>query len=90
MLNNEDALLFIRGERPVKDQKYDLLKHPRVKQTPDGGGPAFQYGALKHAVTAITCFKAEEEVMEQSIEENGAAGPYGVWSEEELNLYFGA
>ena len=28
MLNNKYALLFIRGERPIKDLKYDILKHP--------------------------------------------------------------
>ncbi len=38
MLDNRCALLFIRGERPVKDFKYDVLKHPNVKLTTDGGG----------------------------------------------------
>ena len=28
MLDNRYALLFIRGERPIVDEKYDLMKHP--------------------------------------------------------------
>ena len=33
LLDNNYGLLFIKGERPVKDKKYDLLKHPNIKQT---------------------------------------------------------
>lgn len=36
-LDNDYALLFIRGERPVMDKKYDILKHPYIKLTEDGG-----------------------------------------------------
>lgn len=41
MLDNSDALLFIRGERPVKDKKYDILKHPNIKRTEDGGAAPY-------------------------------------------------
>ena len=41
MLDNSDALLFIRGERPVKDKKYNILKHPNIKETEDGGAPPY-------------------------------------------------
>ena len=44
MLDNRLALLFIRGEPPLMDEKYDLLKHPYVKYTTDGGAPAFTHG----------------------------------------------
>ena len=27
LLDNKYALLFIRGERPIMDEKYDILKH---------------------------------------------------------------
>ncbi|NCC77707.1 MAG: hypothetical protein EOM08_14890, partial [Clostridia bacterium] len=37
LLDNNDALLFVRGERPIIDRKYNLLKHPNVILTPDGG-----------------------------------------------------
>ena len=36
MLSTNDALLFIRGEKPVRDKKYDIKKHPNVRRTADG------------------------------------------------------
>ena len=36
MLPADDALLFIRGEKPVRDKKYDIKKHPNVCRTADG------------------------------------------------------
>ena len=36
LLDNDYALLFIRGERPIFDKKYDILKHPNIKYTKDG------------------------------------------------------
>ncbi len=41
LLDNKYALLFIRGERPIKDLKFDILKHPNVKFTPDGKGKPY-------------------------------------------------
>ena len=38
LLDNADALLFIRGEHPVRDRKYDLLRHPNLAGTVDGAG----------------------------------------------------
>lgn len=43
MLDNDYALLFIRGERPIMDRKYDLLKHPNIKYTEDGGAAPYNY-----------------------------------------------
>lgn len=50
MLDNAKALLFIRGERPVMDDKFDILKHPGVHLTPDGGGKVYVHGTTEHAV----------------------------------------
>ena len=41
MLDNSEALLFIRGERPVKDKKYDIKKHPNIKLSEDGGAAPY-------------------------------------------------
>ena len=41
MLDNKNAIVLIRGEPPVIDQKYDLMKHPNIKLTHSGG--AFPY-----------------------------------------------
>ena len=47
-LDNEYAILFIRGEKPIMDLKYDILKHPNVSLTTDGKGKPF-----KHEETSI-------------------------------------
>ena len=54
MLDNNLALLFIRGEAPLMDEKYDLLKHPNVKYTTDGGAPAYTHGSTEYAVAGLS------------------------------------
>ena len=41
LLDNKNAIVFIRGERPVIDEKYDLMKHPNVQYTEDGGAAPY-------------------------------------------------
>ncbi len=41
MLDNKKAIVLIRGEAPVIDDKYDLMKHPSIKFTADGGAAAY-------------------------------------------------
>lgn len=53
MLDNRYAILFIRGERPVKDLKYDILKHPNVALTADGGGEPYYHGEISEASAFI-------------------------------------
>ena len=43
MLDNDYALLFVRGERAVMDKKYDLLTHPGIRDTEDGGHAPYNY-----------------------------------------------
>lgn len=43
LLDNRKAILFVRGERPMLDDKYNLKKHPNVKWTEDGGSPPYDY-----------------------------------------------
>lgn len=50
LLNNEYALLFIRGELPVMDKKFDIMKHPNIKLTKDGNGISYQHNQIKHAI----------------------------------------
>ena len=49
LLSNDKALLFVRGERPVMDDKYDLLRHPCIRYTEDGGAPPYDYTAAPDA-----------------------------------------
>ena len=53
MLDNRFALLFIRGERPVMDLKYDLMRHPLVRMTDDGNAPSYIHGAALDAKSSI-------------------------------------
>lgn len=46
LLDNDYALLFIRGELPILDKKYNILKHPNVAYTKDGNGQAYQHGKI--------------------------------------------
>lgn len=50
LLDNDYALLFIRGEKPIFDKKYDLLKHPRIKETKDGNAPSYRHGLVKYNI----------------------------------------
>ena len=43
LLDNRKAVLLVRGERPILDEKYDMHKHVNVKYTEDGGAPPYDY-----------------------------------------------
>ncbi len=47
MLDNRYALLFIRGELPVMDEKYDILKHPNIALTEDGAAAPYEHGGTE-------------------------------------------
>ena len=49
LLDNGKCILFIRGERPVVDLKYNLLKHPNIRYTEDGGAAPYDYTAADNA-----------------------------------------
>lgn len=46
LLDNDYALLFIRGELPILDKKYNILKHPKVTFTKDGNGQSYEHGKI--------------------------------------------
>ena len=75
MISNDKALLFIRGEKPVLDSKYDLLKHPNIAMTKDGGMPAYRHGMISHAI---------EDWYDIPVSEK----EYELLAEEEMDAYF--
>lgn len=85
MLDNRYALLFIRGERPVKDLKFDILKHPFVKDTADGDAKPYLHGQDRDAVATIELFYGEPE--EEMMTETGQT-EYELLSEEELQKLY--
>ncbi len=54
MLDNRYALLFIRGELPIMDEKYDILKHPNVSLTTDGSAAPYEHGGTENAVATLS------------------------------------
>ena len=52
-LDNRYALLFIRGERPIMDEKFDILRHKNIRGTADGKAEPFIHGAVTHSVASL-------------------------------------
>ena len=58
LLDNRKAIVFIRGERPVIDEKYDLMKHPNIAFTEDGGAAPYLHSPhcmydMRHYLSTI-------------------------------------
>ena len=86
MLDNRFALLFIRGERPVIDEKFDILRHPNVHSTVDGKGEPFRHGAVTESVAALIF---DKNIDPASLPELAMPdGDYELLSEEDLEALF--
>ncbi|MGN8626896.1 VirD4-like conjugal transfer protein, CD1115 family [Bulleidia sp. HCP3S3_G12] len=75
LLNNDYGLLFIRGELPVMDKKYDLLKHPNINETTDGKQKPYIHGTVRH------CINDWQNILLSDNE-------YELLSDEEMDDYF--
>ena len=86
-LDTKDAILFIRGEDPVLDQKYDLKRHPNIRLTADGkakpyihkpqGTPNYALPDLPYAFKSLDDFDfidMEETEHEESEQEEPLEG----------------
>lgn len=81
MLDNQYAILFIRGERPVLDFKYDILKHPNVALTADGKAGVYKHGEVKSDVATIELISFDEN---QAPETKVAETNYELLSDEDF------
>ena len=81
MLDNQYALLFIRGERPVKDFKFDILKHPNVKLSKDGGAPGYKHGLDKYSVASI---KFNEDAFKEDAKIETGEFDYVLLTDDEI------
>ena len=43
LLDNSNAIIFIRGEKPIMDKKFDILSHTNIKLTEDGGAMPYTH-----------------------------------------------
>ena len=85
MLDNRYALLFIRGERPVMDEKYDILKHPNIALTEDGGAAPYQHGGTENAVATLSFAGAAAETISAP---NEPIPDYELLSDEDIEALF--
>ena len=59
-----ECILFIRGERPVIDLKYNLLKHPNICYTEDGGAAPYDYASADNARDDLPCAPENYELLD--------------------------
>ena len=60
MLDNRYCILFIRGTRPVMDEKYELMEHPAIRYTMDGGGPPYiHHGTVEPPIPGEPLFQTD-------------------------------
>ena len=85
MLDNRYALLFVRGERPVMDLKYDILKHPNVKLTADGGKLPYIHGEPTQAVATLVF---GGDIPKDAVTLNPVSTSYELLSDEDLEEIF--
>ena len=81
MLDNQYALLFIRGERPVIDLKYDILKHPNVALTTDGGMLPYIHGEDNYSIAAISI---DPQLLKEAVKIDAETHNYEILTNEEL------
>lgn len=81
MLDNRYALLFIRGERPVEDLKFDILKHPNIALTADGGAEPYRHGEDSISIAALSI---DENLLKKAGAEPVSEDEYLFFCEEEL------
>ncbi len=90
MLDNRYALLFIRGERPVKDLKFNLKEHFNSVRTPIGNKNIKPYihGNTDNAIGSIS-FDFDNDINSENITDLELKDKnYELLSEEEIENLF--
>ncbi|MBQ4110047.1 MAG: type IV secretory system conjugative DNA transfer family protein [Clostridia bacterium] len=62
LLDNSNALIFVRGEKPIVDKKYDILSHPNIKLTADGGAVPYTHNKQGKYFKESLSFEVDEIV----------------------------
>ena len=85
MLDNKYCILFIRGERPILDLKYNIRNHPNFALTEDGGAAPYIHGDVDKDVATISLFNISADKLPDAEEvENNLE----LLTEEELETIF--
>lgn len=91
-MKNKYALLFIRGEQPVMDLKYNLKKHPNKAYIVQGGASPFHHGLATHAQANISVEVRKQKRRAQPSAEadmaNAEVSQYELLSDEDVEAIF--
>lgn len=95
MLDNRFALLFIRGERPIQDEKFDLSRHPNHRRTADGKASVYRHDVSRYAQASVSVESVVgvpvPDTQESTATETNSSTSFPdliVLSEEEVSAYF--
>lgn len=87
MLDNRYALLFIRGERPILDEKYNTFHHPDFSLTANGKSRPYEHGQTDRAVAGVTVQRMSQKQKEPEPEPERTT-PFTFLSDEEIDTLF--
>ena len=62
LLDNSNALIFIRGERPLIDKKFDILSHPNITKTADGKAVPYKHSKSEKYLRNDLSFTINEDL----------------------------
>ena len=62
LLDNSNALIFIRGERPLIDRKFDILSHPNIAKTADGKAVPYKHSKSEKYLRNDLSFTINEDL----------------------------
>ena len=62
LLDNSNALIFIRGERPLIDKKFDILSHPNIAKTADGKAVPYKHSKSEKHLRNDLSFTINEDL----------------------------
>lgn len=89
LLDNRYAILFIRGERPIIDLKYDVLKHPNVELSADGKAKPYIHGEITKSIASVKMdFSSIKKLDTQEDDtNNNILEEYEIVSSEDIDKY---
>lgn len=91
LLDNKYCITFIRGERPVLDYKYDILKHPNIELSHDGKAKAYVHGFMPEETVELHDTPLDECIdITKDVETDMASEPdkeCQVFAEDEFEQY---
>ena len=75
LLDNSNALIFIRGEKPIVDEKFDIMSHPNIKLTADGGAKPYVHIKQSKYIRQNLSVKIDDTftINEDTIKNSGIA-----------------